>query len=418
MPSGSSSSNPVEAHRRAERKKELKKNKAKRLKERDARVASERSVASVSAEIATLETKRQYQNDHLDNTDTRALERLRKELRICQAAEAERRARAEEERLQALEDEAVRQKQYARSEEAVRDANEAKFGKYAKMSVYYDEVMNPYGAAPPGKPMVYHARGGGTTMDARRACLPPDLHAIRAETGEANAKIKSEEKTEGAEEGAEKKRRKRQWDDSGAGNTGTGTDTGTDIGTSTTAGSFAPPPNTESITLSCPQQMVGRIIGRLGTTIKDIQAKSRCRVEVRQQQSSRQSRCSGAGAGAGDNDGQRQPQSKPGEALVTIGGERVTSQGKWRRMLSFKLEIRVRVRRNLRVRVRVVVKTEPSSNGRRQPAARLPLRAMPLQLVLPLAVALAVVLAVRFSQSQSYFNQRDKPHIWTNRKAE
>lgn len=134
-------------------------------------------------------------------------------------------------------------------------------------------------------------------MDVRRACLPPDLHAIRAETGEANAKIKSEEKAKGAEEGAEKKRRKRQWDDSGAGNTGTGT--GTDIGTSTTAGSFAPPPSTESITLSCPQQMVGRIIGRQGATIKDIQAKSRCRVEVRQRQQAAKQDAIGSAAGVG-----------------------------------------------------------------------------------------------------------------------
>ena len=108
------SSNPVQAHQRALRKRELKKNKHKRLAARDAKVASERTVSSVSAEIDKLEKKKEYQNDHLDNTDTRALERLRKELRICQSAEAARLAQAESDRQKALEDANLRAAQYAR----------------------------------------------------------------------------------------------------------------------------------------------------------------------------------------------------------------------------------------------------------------------------------------------------------------
>ena len=186
------SQNPMDQHRRAERKKQVTKNKTKRLKERYAKVAATQSVDAVQKEIKALERKETFQEGRLDNVDTKKLERLKKELGIVKAAEEQRAAEKEEERKLQREQERKRM----RTKEGVHELNEEKF-KFAKYSVYYDEVMNPFGAPPPGQPALYWKEGGGKTMHIEEANIPQSLRDS----------LESQQKKAG------KKRRQRKWDD-------------------------------------------------------------------------------------------------------------------------------------------------------------------------------------------------------------
>ena len=58
---GGLSQNPMEAHRRKQQKKELQKNKEKRIRDRDERVKETKSVKEVKQEIATLERRNKGQ---------------------------------------------------------------------------------------------------------------------------------------------------------------------------------------------------------------------------------------------------------------------------------------------------------------------------------------------------------------------
>jgi len=165
------SQNPIDQHRRAQRKKELARNKTKRISFRDAKVAATQSLKSVQSEIKSLERKQKYQEGHLDSKDTKKLERLRKELKIVITAE-EKRKKEEEVLKRKLHEEG---KKHLGTKEGVNEWNEEKFGSLAKSSVYYDPTMNPYGAPPPGKPKMYWAIGGGKTIDPRLAFIPKEL---------------------------------------------------------------------------------------------------------------------------------------------------------------------------------------------------------------------------------------------------
>eukprot|EP01083_Nonionella_stella_P193865 715482_1 len=90
------SSNPIDVYRRQQRKKQVQKNKTKRISARDTKVAETASLDEVKGEIKKLERKQENHNGHLDNKETRKLERLRKELKIVIAAEEDRKKAAEE----------------------------------------------------------------------------------------------------------------------------------------------------------------------------------------------------------------------------------------------------------------------------------------------------------------------------------
>jgi hypothetical protein len=162
----------VLSYHKQQRQKEIKKNKAKRIAERDAKVAESASLHDIQTQIHKLEKQKDYQNGHLDNKDVRKLERLQKELKIVKASEEERKKKAEEKAKLDWEQE----KKRMASKEGVEEWNAQKFQK-AKASVYYDAVMNPFGAPPPGKPMMYHKRGGGTTMNMKEASIPQHLRS-------------------------------------------------------------------------------------------------------------------------------------------------------------------------------------------------------------------------------------------------
>jgi len=180
------SSNPLDDYKRKQRKKEKQKNKTKRITERDTKVAQTTSLSSAQSEIQNLTQKQEHQNGHLDNKDTRKLERLRKELKIVIAAEEERKKQREE--LERIEWE--EKKKRMKTKEGVDELNQSKF-RNAKASIYYDPVMNPFGAPPPGRPMMYHRRGGGKTMDANEAFVPYEL---RDESDDKSVDLGIEEK--------------------------------------------------------------------------------------------------------------------------------------------------------------------------------------------------------------------------------
>ncbi|GFH57630.1 hypothetical protein CTEN210_14106 [Chaetoceros tenuissimus] len=162
--------NPLDDYKQQQRKKEKRKNKTKRISERDQKVAESTSLSSVQSDINKLETKKKNQNDHLDTKDTRKLERLRKELKIVIGAEEDRKKQREEKARLEWEE----RKQRMKTKEGVEELNQQKFKK-AKASIYYDPVMNPYGAPPPGQPMLYHTKSGGKTLDINEAFIPYNL---------------------------------------------------------------------------------------------------------------------------------------------------------------------------------------------------------------------------------------------------
>jgi hypothetical protein len=149
------SQNPVEAHRRKQRTKEIKKNKEKRINERDERVKKSKTVAEVKKEIKDFERRHKLQlGQHEVKTK---LERLQKELKLVEAHEEQQKQQQAEQKTPAL--------QYAPQKKFIKlDRPE--------MSVYYDPQYNPYGAPPPGKPMLYHRYGGGATMNINEAIVP------------------------------------------------------------------------------------------------------------------------------------------------------------------------------------------------------------------------------------------------------
>ena len=76
------SQNPVEAHRRKQREKEIKKNKEKRLNERDERVKHTKTVGEVKKEIKEFEKRHKHQlGEHGVKSK---LDRLKKELKLVQ----------------------------------------------------------------------------------------------------------------------------------------------------------------------------------------------------------------------------------------------------------------------------------------------------------------------------------------------
>jgi len=159
------SDNPIDVHRRQQRKKELKKNKGSRTKARDAKVAATRSVDEVKSEISKFERRSR------DATDTKKLERLRKELKIVQAESGKRKALLDQAQLERDKELISAQ----RTVEGVQKLNESKYTLIERFaSVYYDPVLNPFGAPAPGEPRMYWSdpSGTATTMAPTLAIVP------------------------------------------------------------------------------------------------------------------------------------------------------------------------------------------------------------------------------------------------------
>jgi len=169
------SANPAERYHREQRKKELKKNKIQRLRQRDERVITKETSTSVKEAINALERKRDTNRQgYLDTSDIRKLERLHKELKLVQKAE-------EEEKVK----EAAVKASLTNSSLSFNELQQ-KYGD-PTTSYYYHATLNPYGVPPPGKPMVWHCKYGGTTMDIRLAGFPQnEEQPIHATTNPAS----------------------------------------------------------------------------------------------------------------------------------------------------------------------------------------------------------------------------------------
>ena len=140
--------NPMEDFRRQKRKKEVAKNKTSRISARDERVKETKTIQEVEQAIRDMERR-----GTKTPAEQQKLQRLQKELKLVKDEankptnkEVVAATSAQPQRLTELDD--------------------------PRKSVYYDETLNPYGAPPPGKPRMYHRRGGGETMDIREAVVP------------------------------------------------------------------------------------------------------------------------------------------------------------------------------------------------------------------------------------------------------
>jgi hypothetical protein len=155
-----SGSNPAQEHHRKQHQKQVQKNKNQRLKARDERVVQTKTVQEVQDDIRSLE--RRGKHHPLQKSEEQKLQRLRKELKLVQ--EAEEKARAEAAALAQSNDHHQQQQQQLQKPLTELDD--------PRKSVYFDEQFNPYGAPPPGKPRLYHQRGGGVTMHIHMAVVP------------------------------------------------------------------------------------------------------------------------------------------------------------------------------------------------------------------------------------------------------
>lgn len=143
-----------------QRKKQVQKNKEARISARDARVVQEKSSGHIRDEIRALE--RQYKNaEQRPHAIQSKLDRLQKELKLVTAA-----AKA-----------AAIQNESSTTHNAAANSAAAAVNAFVPLenpavSIYYDAVLNPYGAPPPGQPRLYHRRGGGRTWNLAEACAP------------------------------------------------------------------------------------------------------------------------------------------------------------------------------------------------------------------------------------------------------
>jgi hypothetical protein len=138
-------------------------------------VITKETSTSIKEAINALERKRDTNRQgYLDTSDVRKLERLHKELKLVQKAE-------EEEKVK----EAAVKASLTNSSLSFNQLQQ-KYGD-PTTSYYYHATLNPYGVPPPGKPMVWHCKYGGTTMDIRLAGFPQnEEQPIHATTNPAS----------------------------------------------------------------------------------------------------------------------------------------------------------------------------------------------------------------------------------------
>ncbi|GAA5870432.1 hypothetical protein JCM3774_002726 [Rhodotorula dairenensis] len=144
------SSNPVDAHRKAQRKQELKRNKQKREHTREISTVK-KDTRPIEAEIRRL--SQQAHKGSLSKDDRDELAHLKSELaRINKAKHDYVEAHPEHRKYVFPErpNDAAREQEDADSTPGLYDKNGRL--KHPERSLYYDPVFNPYGAPPPGMP--------------------------------------------------------------------------------------------------------------------------------------------------------------------------------------------------------------------------------------------------------------------------
>ncbi|KAH8099308.1 WW domain binding protein 11-domain-containing protein [Cristinia sonorae] len=150
------SANPADAHRKALRKKELKKNKAERSKARDFALVK-KDTRDIEEEIEKLEGV-----PTLSAADTARLKELKDELARVNKKKEDYVAEHPEHRKLVFKQRKHQNDTAEGSESKAMPKSRRLFNKdglprHPERSIYYDPVMNPYGVAPPGMPYVERA---------------------------------------------------------------------------------------------------------------------------------------------------------------------------------------------------------------------------------------------------------------------
>ncbi|KAI0077454.1 hypothetical protein K474DRAFT_1088865 [Panus rudis PR-1116 ss-1] len=145
------SANPADAFRKAQRKKELKKNKAERAKARDFALVK-KDTRDIEEEIEKLEAL--SERSSADNT---RLSSLKQELEKINKKKEEWVAEHPEHRKLVFKARrSNRDKDDEEEEKVVRKSrnvfNKKGLPRHPERSIYYDPVLNPYGMPPPGMP--------------------------------------------------------------------------------------------------------------------------------------------------------------------------------------------------------------------------------------------------------------------------
>ncbi|KAF7784229.1 hypothetical protein Agabi119p4_394 [Agaricus bisporus var. burnettii] len=163
--------NPAEAYRKAQRKKELRKNKADRTKSRDFALVK-KDTTDLEEEIEQLEAS---------NSDNARLSNLKAELEKINTKKEEYVQEHPEQRNLVYR----RRRKQETTETTVSEQappkrnvfNKKGLPRHPERSIYYDPVMNPYGVPPPGMPYLERAlRPDEIDSDAEGddAALPQD----------------------------------------------------------------------------------------------------------------------------------------------------------------------------------------------------------------------------------------------------
>ncbi|GHJ87914.1 hypothetical protein NliqN6_4316 [Naganishia liquefaciens] len=149
------SSNPMDAYRKAQRAKELKKNKESRTKAREV-ATLKKDVGPLEAEVRKLTAADQAKS--LDKNGQARLAELREEVtRIKKAKEEYVKAHPEHRKFVYAHEEAREQARKAANASSSSAGDGPAYDKHGRLrdptrSVYYDPVFNPFGAPPPGMP--------------------------------------------------------------------------------------------------------------------------------------------------------------------------------------------------------------------------------------------------------------------------
>ncbi|EIW86936.1 hypothetical protein CONPUDRAFT_161566 [Coniophora puteana RWD-64-598 SS2] len=168
------SANPADAFRKAQRKKELKKNKTERAKTRDFALVK-KDTKELEDDISKLE-----QSSNSSAADKARLSELKSELdKIMKKKEEYVKEHPEQRRLvykTRRDEKSEADKEAPTPQKAARNVfNKRGLPRHPERSIYYDPVMNPFGVPPPGMPYVEKDLPPGTSKSDNESDEDEDI---------------------------------------------------------------------------------------------------------------------------------------------------------------------------------------------------------------------------------------------------
>jgi hypothetical protein len=153
---GTGTGSSVSDWHRRQHKKLQQRNKAARIAARDEKVLQTKNASEIREEIQRLE--RQYRDiQNRPHGIQNKLDRMQKELKLLQ-----KNAPEPDQKLH-------KQQHHQQGKQQLPAFTKLE---YPQVSIYYDPVLNPYGAPPPGQPLLFRKRGGGVTPNINEADMP------------------------------------------------------------------------------------------------------------------------------------------------------------------------------------------------------------------------------------------------------